>query len=179
MHKNFSFLKAGQIDVGIIRRCRVSGIVLLPCLDSEGKICKVYNLKKTYSVLPLDVVLMAGGRGERLRPLTDSVPKPLLKIGDKTIIDYNIERLLDCGIENLYVTVNYLAEQLEEHFKDKRGNVKIRCVRAVSYTHLLNSPAFKIFSAISITASSLTTRLLVTSPPATSSRIRGTMDMIS
>lgn len=139
MHKNFSFLKAGSIDVGIIRRCRVLGIVLLPCLDIEGKICKVYNLKKTYSVLPLDVVLMAGGRGERLRPLTDSVPKPLLKIGDKTIIDYNIERLLDCGIENLYVTVNYLAEQLEEHFKDKRGNVKIRCVREKEYLGTLGA----------------------------------------
>ncbi len=133
MHKNFSFLKEGQIDVEIIRQCRVLGIVLLPCLDDKGKIVKVYNLKKTHTVLPLDVVLMAGGRGERLRPLTESVPKPLLKIGNKTIIDYNIERLLKCGVEHLYVTVNYLAEQFEEHFKDKRENVKIRCIREKEY----------------------------------------------
>lgn len=139
MHKNFSFLKEGQIEVETIRRCRELGIVLLPCLDGAGRICRIYNLKKTYSVLPLDVVLMAGGRGERLRPLTERVPKPLLKIGDKTIIDYNIESLLGYGVEHLYVTVNYLAEQFEEHFKEKREGVKIKCVRENEYLGTLGA----------------------------------------
>lgn len=139
MHRNFFFLREGQIDVGTVCRCKELGIVLLPCLDGEGRICRVYNLKKTHSVLPMDVVLMAGGRGERLRPLTQSVPKPLLKIGDKTIIDYNIDRLLRYGVEHLYVTVNYLAEQLEEHFKDERGNVKIKCIREKEYLGTLGA----------------------------------------
>ena len=46
---------------------------------------------------------MAGGEGKRLRPLTDNTPKPLLKVGDKPIIEYNIDRLINVGIENIYL----------------------------------------------------------------------------
>ena len=49
---------------------------------------------------------MAGGKGERLRPLTETMPKPLLKVGNKAIIDYNIDSLLLNGVENISVTVN-------------------------------------------------------------------------
>lgn len=49
--------------------------------------------------MPIDAVLMAGGKGERLRPLTEKTPKPLLKVGNKAIIDYNIERLISYGIK--------------------------------------------------------------------------------
>ena len=60
--------------------------------------------------------MMAGGKGERLRPLTEKTPKPLLPVGDKAIIDYNIERLVNYGVRHINVTVNYLHEQIEDHF---------------------------------------------------------------
>jgi len=90
---------------------------------------KVFNLKQKKSVLPIDAVLMAGGKGERLRPLTEKTPKPLLKIGKKAIIDYNIDNLINYGVENIHVTTNYLAEQIEEHFKDERQRIKVNCFR--------------------------------------------------
>ena len=70
--------------------------------------------------MPIDAVLMAGGKGERLRPLTEKTPKPLLPVGDKAIIDHNIDRLISYGVKHIYVTVNYLKEQLEEHFAEPR-----------------------------------------------------------
>ena len=67
---------------------------LLPLFKSDCTIRAIYNLKKKKSILPIDAVLMAGGKGERLRPLTEKTPKPLLKVGEKAIIDYNIDNLI-------------------------------------------------------------------------------------
>ena len=61
---------------------------------------------------------MAGGQGVRLRPLTLETPKPLLKVGDKPIVEYNIDRLANYGVEKLTITVNYLGEQIINYFGD-------------------------------------------------------------
>jgi len=129
MNKNFIKVLIDNISPGEIKKYRMKGIKLLPCVDSNGNICKVYNLVTKQSILPVDAVLMAGGKGERLRPLTDSVPKPLLKVGDKPIIDYNVDRLLKFGIEHIHVTVNYLAEQIESHFQEDRDGISVNCIR--------------------------------------------------
>ena len=76
----------------------------------------------------MDAVLMAGGRGERLRPLTLETPKPLLKIGNKAIIDYNVDELIRNGVDNIFVTVNYLHEQIETHFSQPRSGAEIKCI---------------------------------------------------
>ncbi|MCB9231185.1 MAG: NTP transferase domain-containing protein [Bacteroidia bacterium] len=75
------------------------------------------------SLLPFEVVVMAGGRGERLKPLTDSCPKPLLQVGMKPIVEYQIDRLQKIGIRNFTFCLNYLGEQVEAYFGDgeKRG----------------------------------------------------------
>lgn len=74
--------------------------------------------------------MMAGGKGERLRPLTLDTPKPLLKVADKPIIDYNIENLINNGIKHINVTVNYLKEQIEEHFKAGKRSADKMCAGA-------------------------------------------------
>ena len=61
-------------------------------------------------------VLMVGGRGERLRPLTDKVPKPLLRIGGATIVERLVQSFRRAGVDEVYLTVNYLAEQFEDRF---------------------------------------------------------------
>jgi len=94
MQKDFQYLNGEKLDVEKIKKLKERNITLLPCLDTNRKILSVINLKKKASILPLDAVLMAGGKGERLRPLTENVPKPLLKVGEKSIIDYNIDRLI-------------------------------------------------------------------------------------
>ena len=74
---------------------------------------RIIDTRVTRTILPVSAILMAGGKGERLRPMTLTTPKPLLKVGEKAIIDYNIEALAGVGVEDVSVTVNYLAEQLE------------------------------------------------------------------
>ena len=103
---------------------------LLPVLDSEQKIQRVIDFGKVKTILPVDAVLMAGGRGERLRPLTDSTPKPLLKIGAKPIIEHNIDRLMENGIQHYYITIRYLGEQIEAFFGNGFSkNISIQYVK--------------------------------------------------
>lgn len=142
MNRNFYYIKSGNIEVSTIRKIKELGITLVPLLNEHGKIDKIYNLKKNKSLLPIDAVLMAGGKGERLRPLTENTPKPLLQVGDKPIIDYNVDRLMTFGIENISVTVNYLKEQIEAYFSEQRNNIKIRCVREPQYLGTIGSVKF-------------------------------------
>lgn len=129
MHRAFRYLESGKIDLVKVREFRSNKITLVPAINENGKISEVYNFAECRSILPLDAVLMAGGKGERLRPLTLTTPKPLLKIGDKCIIDYNVEELARNGVDSISVTTNYLAEQLDEHFSRPVGGVNVRCVR--------------------------------------------------
>jgi len=133
MNKSFRFICPKEKNVQKIRKIKASGVQLLPCLGEKEELLRIYNLKTTKSILPIDAVLMAGGKGERLRPLTEKTPKPLLKVGEKAIIDYNVDNLINYGVENIHVTTNYLAEQIELHFVDERQGVKINCVREKEY----------------------------------------------
>lgn len=142
-NKNFYFFSnKNKNDIKYIDTLRKKGVCTIPYLDENGRIIKIYDFKKLKSVLPIDAVLMAGGKGERLRPLTESTPKPLLKVGDKSIIDYNIDRLISYGIENISVTTNYLREQLEEHFQEERNGIKVKCVREPKYLGTIGSIKF-------------------------------------
>lgn len=142
MNRNFHYIRINDLCVEGIRTLREKGITLLPVLTDEKKIQTIYNLKKKKSILPVDAVLMAGGKGERLRPLTERTPKPLLKVGDKCIIDYNVDRLIEYGVENINVTINYLGEQIEKHFVEPRDQVQIHCVREPQYLGTIGSVKF-------------------------------------
>lgn len=127
-HRDCMSIKEGGNRYATISEARKKGITMLPHVDVDGKIIQLVDLRKIKAALPIDAVLMAGGKGERLRPLTLDCPKPLLKVGGKAIIDYNIEELLANGVQNIYVTVNYLKEQLIEHFADRRFKGKVECI---------------------------------------------------
>lgn len=109
---------ANGFTVSDFKEARKLGIRLLPVVDQLGKIKKVYDLKKRKSILPLEAMIMAGGRGERLRPLTDKTPKPMLLLGDTPIIERNIDRLIAFGIEKIYISVKYLGQQIVDYFGD-------------------------------------------------------------
>lgn len=128
MHRDFLALRPTDTPYVKIAEARHRGITLLPRLDNEGYVVDIIDMRRQHSVLPVDAVLMAGGRGERLRPLTLTTPKPLLEVGGKPIIDYNVEELLANGITTIRVTVNYLKDQLIEHFALPRFEEYVRCV---------------------------------------------------
>ncbi len=129
MFRNFRYLQDGNIQIEQLRQFREQQLPMVPILDKEGKLCDFINFNKQNSILPIDAVIMAGGKGERLRPLTLTTPKPLLPVGNKAIIDHNVDRLISYGVEHISVTVNYLAEQLEEHYKEPHEGVLVECVR--------------------------------------------------
>ena len=142
MNTRFKFVRVGQNDAKLLKEFRARQIYFIPVLDEENHIVKVCNLIKYRNFLPVDAVLMAGGKGERLRPLTEKTPKPLLPVGDKPIIDHNIDRLISYGIKHINVTVNYLGEQLEEHFREPHNEVQVNCVREPKFLGTLGSIRF-------------------------------------
>lgn len=129
MFQEFQFIVENDLKVNHIPELRKKGIQVVPILSKEGYLLRILNLNKQRSLLPIDAVIMAGGKGERLRPLTEKTPKPLLLVGDKAIIDHNVDRLIQYGVEHISVTTNYLAEQLESHYGQPRNEVQIQCVR--------------------------------------------------
>lgn len=143
MHRNFNYMNVEDIDdVREIKRQRELKMRLVPVLDREKHIVEIINLERFKTRLPIDAVLMAGGKGERLRPLTEKTPKPLLKVGEKCIIDHNIDRLINYGVKHISVTVNYLKEQLEEHFAEPRGEVQVQTVREPKFLGTIGSIRF-------------------------------------
>lgn len=143
MHCDFNYMKVEDIDdVKEIKRQRDLKMRLVPVLDDDKHIVEIINLERFKTRLPVDAVLMAGGKGERLRPLTEKTPKPLLKVGDKAIIDHNIDRLIYYGVKHISVTVNYLREQLEEHFEEPHNGVQVNTVREPKYLGTIGSIHF-------------------------------------
>ena len=112
-------VKKENYSLSEIITLREQNLRVIPVLDAAERIINVINFRYQKSYLPLDVLVMAGGRGSRLRPKTDTVPKPLLKVGGKAIIDHNIDRLRAFGIDDFYLSVRYLGEQLEDHYRAK------------------------------------------------------------
>ncbi len=127
MKRNFSFLKKDKFTLEDISQIRNKKIDLLPILNENKNIVKVINLNKIKTILPLSAIIMAGGEGKRLKPLTENTPKPLLTIGDKPIMEHNIDRLIYFGISEIFISINYLAEQIKTYFGDgssKGVNIK-------------------------------------------------------
>ena len=92
----------------------------IPIVDAQGRVVGLESMMSLMATRELanPVVLMAGGRGERLRPLTDACPKPLLKVGGKPILERILENFLSQGFRRFYISVNYKAEMVEAHFGD-------------------------------------------------------------
>lgn len=118
MNTSFKFIRENEDNVEALKRHRLEDIKLIPIIDSEDRIVQILDLTKTRTLLPVSALIMAGGKGERLRPYTDHVPKPMLKIGDKPIIEYTIDRLISFGISEIFISVEYLKEQIISYFGD-------------------------------------------------------------
>ena len=143
MHRDFNYMRVEEIeDVKEIKHQKEMKMKLVPVLDADMHIVDIINLEKYSTRLPIDAVLMAGGKGERLRPLTEKKPKPLLPVGGKAIIDHNIDRLITNGVNHINVTVNYLGEQLEEHFAEPHNGVYVQTVREPKFLGTIGSIRF-------------------------------------
>jgi dTDP-glucose pyrophosphorylase len=123
---NPKFFRKGTFDFNQMQEWRSKDYKIIPVLDEGDKVIDIVNFRLQQSYLPIDAVIMAGGKGTRLRPLTLNTPKPLLRVGDKPIIEYNIDRLKDFGVRNMTLTIKYLGQQLIDYFdngSDKDLNI--------------------------------------------------------
>jgi dTDP-glucose pyrophosphorylase len=111
---NPRFIEKGDYSLEQIIEFRKGHFKIIPVIDGQRRVVNIINLGELLSYLPVDAVIMAGGRGSRLQPMTDTTPKPLLKVGDKTIIKHNLDRLKRFGMDDFWISVRYLGEQIEE-----------------------------------------------------------------
>ena len=129
MNKKFLSIYEDDLSDKNLRKIFDKGINLVPLLDSYGRIKKLLQkddifLKSKSKVN--DVVIMAGGKGTRLRPYTSDCPKPMIQINGKPMLEIILEKCIDSGFSNFYFSVNYLKDQIINYFGDgKKWGVKI------------------------------------------------------
>lgn len=116
IQENPKCIKKIDYNIHKIIEYRKNNYRILPVVDKNNLVVNVINFRVLKSYLPVDAVIMAGGRGSRLQPLTDITPKPLLKVGDKAIMEHNVDRLSLFGIDEYWFSVKYLGEQIEDFF---------------------------------------------------------------
>jgi dTDP-glucose pyrophosphorylase len=118
MYTSFRFLTNNTISKSEINAFKEKNIRFVPVLDNAKKLLQVLDLQNNIANIPASAIIMAGGRGERLMPLTQNTPKPMLKVGGKPIIEYNIEHLVRHGITDIIISIGYLGNQIQDYFGD-------------------------------------------------------------
>lgn len=104
----------------IFRMMRELGIKQIPVVDGDGRIVRLELLDKIIKTSTKDnlVVIMAGGLGTRLKPLTDSCPKPMVSVGGKPVLETIINSFIDQGFNNFVIALNHMAESIQGYFGD-------------------------------------------------------------
>ena len=107
-------------------------ISCLPVVDAEGRLIDVFTFHGALvgQRVPSWALVMAGGRGERLGDLTQALPKPMLPIGDRPILERVIELLVSHGVDRIFISINYLGSMIVDHFGDgERFHCRIEYLR--------------------------------------------------
>jgi dTDP-glucose pyrophosphorylase len=104
----------------IIARAINNKVYQIPIVNEENKLVDVLDLATLLTTQKRKnrVVLMAGGLGTRLRPLTENMPKPLLQVGDKPILHTIVENFVSQGFENITISLNYKSDMIKDYFQD-------------------------------------------------------------
>ncbi|WP_413287815.1 nucleotidyltransferase family protein [Bdellovibrio sp. HCB337] len=114
------FVPNGMSRADIVEKLKSWNVRQLPVVDEKGRVIGIETSDDLRGLLKRNnqVILMAGGFGKRLSPLTDTLPKPLLRIGGQPILETIIKRFRDVGFYRFVLIVNYRGEMIRDHFKD-------------------------------------------------------------
>ncbi len=124
MNKKFHYV-LDKRDYKKVREFRDANLQLVPHISKSGKLLDIINLRQKRACLPIDAVIMAGGKGIRLQPYTNDIPKPLLPIQDKPIIAHNIDRLMAYGVEKFHISVNHMKGQIMDYVGKHYGHLGV------------------------------------------------------
>jgi dTDP-glucose pyrophosphorylase len=108
----------GTSEAALVALMKHHSVRQIPIVDESNRVCGMVTMDELVrqAELPMRAVVLAGGYGTRLRPLTESTPKPMLPVGDSPLMQHTIEQLRDVGIRRINVCTHYRAEQIIEHF---------------------------------------------------------------
>ncbi len=120
MNKHPVVAKIGDSKEAILSKMKERDIFHMPIIDLDGKLVDLETIHQVLDKPKLDnpVLIMAGGYGKRLMPLTKNIPKPMLKVGEKPILESIIERFIRFGFHNFILSTHYKSEAIKKHFKD-------------------------------------------------------------
>lgn len=123
MHLSPTTISEGAPDAETRRLLRERKLQHVPVLDTSGHLVDLATVADLFGVTPNDtrVVLMAGGLGTRLRPLTETVPKPMLPVGGKPILEQIVGLFADQGFWRISISVNYRGDMVRDHFGSGEG----------------------------------------------------------
>lgn len=123
MHTTPTTVTVGAHEAETRALIRARKLHHVPVVDAEGILVDLATVDDLFGVTPKDtrVILMAGGLGTRLRPLTETVPKPMLLVGGKPLLEQIIGVFSEQGFWRISLSVNYRREMIEEHFGDGRA----------------------------------------------------------
>ena len=128
--KNPKFIKKEDFNLNELVKLRNLNYKIFPVINNKNVIINVVNFRKLKSYIPVDAVIMAGGKGSRLLPLTANTPKPLLKVGEKPIIQHNLDRLTSFGIDNFWISINYLGKLIQDYISSEiNENITINYIK--------------------------------------------------
>ena len=120
MHATPSTVRAGESREMILSLMRRAGLHQVPIVDADNIVVGMEIVADF--LMPQArhnwVVIMAGGLGSRLKKLTQAVPKPMLKVGDRPLLETIMRNYIDQGFRRFYLAINYKADVIEDHFKD-------------------------------------------------------------
>lgn len=120
MQPDFMWVSSDTGRAEVIDMMRARTISQVPVLDGERRLIGLHLLQEIIG--PTDrknwAVILAGGRGTRLRPLTDTVPKPMLRVAGRPILERIVLHLVGSGFHRIFLSVNHLAHVIEDHFQD-------------------------------------------------------------
>jgi dTDP-glucose pyrophosphorylase len=132
MHRDF-FAVGTEVDrAAVLDLMKARMFQHVPVLDKKRRLIAVHFLRDLIGAAPKPnvAVVMAGGKGSRLRPMTETVPKPMVEVAGRPILERIVLHLVGHGIQNIYLAVNYKAKMIEDYFGD---GSQFGCV--ISYLH--------------------------------------------
>lgn len=129
MNRKFLYAQDSDSRAKILSIMNQHKLLQLPVVDEQMRLVRL-ELLRDFIFAPKKenwVVLMCGGQGQRLMPLTETVPKPMLKVGERPILETILENFIEYNFTNFFFAVNYKSEMIKEHFGDgKKWNVNIK-----------------------------------------------------